>query len=123
MKTKLISQYLSPFVSKWMQVKSQKEQKTMINAVHVGLLGLTVSVAVQLLNQPPHVVIQAVVILVLDKKLAVWVRDFLWLSYHQDFTGKQKGGSENTKLSQKIPKCEHGQKIFNDIINFTASSS
>lgn len=43
----------------------------MINAVHVGLLGLTVSVAVQLLNQPPHVVIQAVVILVLDKKLAV----------------------------------------------------
>lgn len=78
-----------------MQVEFQKEQNTMINVVHVGLLDLTVLV-VQLLIQPPHVVIQAVVILVLDKKLAVWVRDFLWLNYHQDFTGKQKGGSENT---------------------------
>lgn len=43
MKTKLISQYLSPFVSEWMQAEFQKEQKTMINAVHVGLLDLTVS--------------------------------------------------------------------------------
>lgn len=46
---KLTSQRLSPpFVSEWMQVKLQKEQKTMINAVHVGLLNLTVSVVVQL---------------------------------------------------------------------------
>lgn len=78
-----------------MQVKFQKEQKTTINAVYVGLLDLTVS-GCTAVNQPPHVVIQAVVILVLDKKLAVWVRDFLWLSSHQDFTGKQKEGSENS---------------------------
>lgn len=54
-----------------MQVKFQREQKTTINAVLVGLLDLTLSVVVQLLIQPPHAVIQAVVILVLDKKMAV----------------------------------------------------